>query len=54
MLAELRQGEPVTDLADARARARHMAGTYFVRGLEHCGVFGSDSVDGCQRFLADL
>ena len=52
MLAELRQGEPVTDLADARARARHMAGTYFVRGLEHCGVFGADRVAGSQRFLA--
>lgn len=54
MLAELRQGDPVSDIADARARARRMAGNYFVRGLEHCGVFGSDSVDGCQRFLADL
>jgi hypothetical protein len=30
------------------------AGDMFVRGLEHCGVFGSEAVDGCTRFLASV
>lgn len=52
MLDELLATGPATDLDEARHRAREMAGTYFVRGLEHCGVFGADTVAGCRAFLA--
>jgi UDPglucose--hexose-1-phosphate uridylyltransferase len=54
MLDELRAAGPATDLAQAQTRARGMAGEYFVRGLEHCGVFGADAVAGCQAFLDSL
>ncbi len=51
MLEELRRGGPAKDMGEARERARLMAGTYFVRGLEHCGVFGADSLAGVRDFL---
>jgi UDPglucose--hexose-1-phosphate uridylyltransferase len=54
MLRELHAAGPVADLDEARERARWMAGAYFVRGLEHCGVFGADNVAGSQEFLAGL
>ena len=54
MLEELRAGGPAADLQTAIARARDMAGEYFVRGLEHCGVFGGETLAGCQEFLASL
>jgi UDPglucose--hexose-1-phosphate uridylyltransferase len=54
MLDELRTAGPVADIEQARRRARDLAGTYFVRGLEHCGVFGADTVAGCRDFLAAL
>lgn len=54
MLEQMRAAGPVTDIAEARERARLAVGAFFVQGLEHCGVFGSDQVAGCQRFLASL
>ncbi len=54
MLARLRTAEHPRDLAEARDRTRHMAGEYFVSGLEHCGVFGADTVRGCQDLLARI
>ncbi len=49
MLEELRSwGGPGVDALTA---TRHAAGDYFVRGLEHCGVFGGDPVTGIARFL---
>lgn len=51
MLDELLALGPVADIADARRRAYEMAGAYFVRGLEHCGVFGPDTVAGSRQFL---
>lgn len=55
MLVELRrQSADTPDLAQAHLRARAMAGAYFVRGLEHCGVFGSRYVAGIQEFLAGV
>lgn len=51
MLARLRESNsPEPPLAQARAAAGEM----FVRGLEHCGVFGTDVVAGCQAFLAQV
>ena len=47
------EAEPLS-LAEARAIVRIEAGDFFVRGLEHCGVFGDDAVGGCTRFLAAL
>jgi UDPglucose--hexose-1-phosphate uridylyltransferase len=41
-------------LEDAVSVVRIEAGDMFVRGLEHCGVFGSEAVDGCTRFLASV
>ncbi len=40
--------------AQAVSAVRREAGDFFVRGLEHCGVFGNDTVAGCTRFLASL
>lgn len=54
MLARLRAAGPAADLGQARARARAAAGEYFVRGLEHCGVFGAEVAQGCRRFLAQV
>jgi len=54
MLAELRAGDAPPDAAAALRRTREMAGEFFVRGLEHCGVFGADAVRGCQAFLATV
>jgi UDPglucose--hexose-1-phosphate uridylyltransferase len=52
MLEELRsEGGPD---ADPLTLTRHAAGAYFVRGLEHCGVFGDDPVTGIGRFLEML
>lgn len=48
-----RHTEPLT-MEEAIAIVRLDAGAFFVRGLEHCGVFGGDSVAGCCRFLATL
>lgn len=52
MLAEMRAAGPAPDLEQARQRALSAAGDYFVRGLQHCGVFGDDNVGGCRDFLA--
>ena len=41
-------------VAEALAIVRIEAGDFFVRGLEHCGVFGDDAVGGCTRFLTAL
>lgn len=38
----------------ALERPRQEAGDYFVRGLEHCGVFGADAVGGCRQFLQQM
>ncbi|MEI6622003.1 MAG: UDP-glucose--hexose-1-phosphate uridylyltransferase [Actinomycetes bacterium] len=54
MLDELRSGAPVADFADARVRVKTAAGDFFVRGLEHCGVFGADPVAGVSRFLGQV
>ncbi len=54
MLDELRAAGTVTDEAHALLRTRSAAADYFVRGLEHCGVFGDDVVAGCQQFLQTL
>lgn len=51
MLAQMRADGTAADLEQARVRARSAAGEFFVRGLEHCGVFGPDPVAGCLRFL---
>lgn len=40
--------------AEAVSLVRRAAGDFFVRGLEHCGVFGDDTVAGCTRFLISL
>lgn len=55
MLDDLRRSSP-SDLApeEAVAVARGAAGQYFVRGLEHCGVFGSDAVAGFTSLLGTL
>lgn len=55
MLDELRHEHPhPLMLSEALDVVREKAGEYFVRGLEHCGVFGSDTVAGCTRFLTSL
>ncbi len=54
MLAQLRTTERPATLAEAVERTREMAGEFFVRGLEDCGVFGADAVRGCQDFLATM
>jgi len=54
MLAQLRAASHPRTLDEARERTRHMAGEYFVRGLEDCGVFGADAVRGCQDFLSRM
>ena len=54
MLEELRAGGPPVDLPAAITRAREMAGAYFVRGLEQCGVFGGETLQGCQEFVASV
>ncbi len=41
-------------MAEAVTAVRLEAGNFFVRGLEHCGVFGDDPVGGCRRFLTTL
>lgn len=41
-------------LAEARTIVRIEAGDFFVRGLQHCGVFGDDAVAGCTRLLGAL
>ena len=41
-------------LSEARAIVRTAAGDFFVRGLEHCGVFGDDAIGGCTRLLGAL
>ena len=51
MLHEMRAVGPARTIPEARQRARSAAGDYFVRGLEHCGVFGEESVRGSRRFL---
>lgn len=48
MLAALRHVGPADD---ALTQVRTAAADMFVRGLEHCGVFGADVVAGCQAFL---
>jgi hypothetical protein len=48
MLDALRAAGPPDD---ALRQVREAAGALFVRGLEHCGVFGADTVAGCRRFL---
>lgn len=55
MLDELRGEHPgrVT-LTEALELVRDAAGEYFVRGLEHCGVFGPNAVAGCTRLLASM
>ena len=54
MLQELLDDGRALDLQDARRRAREAAGSYFVRGLEHCGVFGRDAVGGIRELMAQL
>lgn len=55
MLDELRRDHPHTlTLSEALDLVREEAGEYFVRGLEHCGVFGSDAVAGCTRLLTSM
>ena len=50
MLEELRsRGRPD---GDALTVTRHAAGDYFVRGLEHCGVFAGEA--GIGRFLESV
>lgn len=48
-----RHAEPLSS-ATAVSLVRREAGDTFVRGLEHCGVFGDDAVAGCTRFLTSL
>lgn len=54
MLDRLRAEGPEREFGDALERARLAAGAVFVRGLEHCGVFGADPVDGCGRLLETI
>jgi UDPglucose--hexose-1-phosphate uridylyltransferase len=55
MLDELRRDHPIpVTLTEALELVRDEAGEYFVRGLEHCGVFGADAVAGCTRLLASM
>lgn len=55
MLDSLRQRHPESmSLDEAVSVVRLEAGDFFVRGLEHCGVFGSQAVAGCTRFLAGI
>ncbi len=54
MLDSLRVEGSAGTLEEALQRARSSAGDFFVRGLEHCGVFGPDSVRGSRRFLSTL
>ena len=54
MLDMLRRADPPANLEQAYLQTRDAASAYFVRGLEHCSVFGRDVVDGCQDFLASL
>jgi UDPglucose--hexose-1-phosphate uridylyltransferase len=54
LLAALREKGPATDPDEALQRARIGAGAMFVQGLEHCGVFGDDAVEGCTHFLDSL
>ena len=50
MLEELRsRGRPD---GDGMTVTRHAAGDYFVRGLEHCGVFAGEA--GIGRFLESV
>ena len=49
MLEALRHVGPAED---ALTQVRTAAADMFVRGLEHCGVFGGDVVAGCQALLA--
>jgi UDPglucose--hexose-1-phosphate uridylyltransferase len=51
MLDEVLDRGRAADLEQGRDRARQAAGDYFVRGLEHCGVFGRDAVDATREFL---
>lgn len=51
MLDEAMDLGRAADLEQGRARARQAAGDYFVRGLEHCAVFGRDVVDATREFL---
>ncbi len=54
MLQELRATEAPEDFGEAVRGTREAAGAYFVRGLEHCDVFGGDAVAGVQDFLGTL
>jgi UDPglucose--hexose-1-phosphate uridylyltransferase len=55
MLDSLRARETgELSLDEAVQVVRREAGDFFVRGLEHCGVFGDDVVAGTTRFLATL
>ena len=54
LLEELRLRGVVADEAKAREITHQLAGEYFVRGLEHCGVFSDDPVVGFQELLADI
>jgi UDPglucose--hexose-1-phosphate uridylyltransferase len=51
MLELMRAQGPARASQDALDRCRAAASQFFVQGLEHCGVFGSDVVAGCQQFL---
>lgn len=51
MLELLRADGRPASAEDALYRTREAAGNFFVRGLEHCGVFGDDVVAGCREFL---
>lgn len=51
MLGALRAAGPARDPGEALQRTRTAAAAMFVRGLEHCRVFGADPVSGCRRFL---
>lgn len=55
MLDALRRAHPAgLSPQQALAAAREAAGEFFVRGLEHCGVFGADPVAGSRRLLGTL
>lgn len=54
MLEQLRADSPAGDFSQTLERARFTAGAAFVRGLQHCGVFGAESVAGCRRFLESV
>lgn len=51
MLDGLRESAAAPQPGAAFDAVRQAAGDYFVRGLEHCGVFGPDNVAGTSRFL---